>query len=146
MRPRCALVLVAVAAAGCGGSDASRTATRAAGGERVVLNLKAGHPQTITACGAAHHYTAFASGARIEFAGTVTPVPQQRWKVKVKVKVCRSGAFVDLEKVDATRDKHSGAFAGTLPSLARGNYFARAGLYIGGRQAARGDKAHFAVR
>lgn len=112
---------------------------------RVSLNLKGGEASVRTACGAQHHYTRYAAGSHIEFAGSVAPVPAGRWKVKVKLKECRGGAFVAVGKVEPVRDKHSGAFRGTLPRLGAGAYFARASLYEAGRETARSDKRHFAI-
>jgi hypothetical protein len=66
--------------------------------------------------------------------------------VKLKLKACRAGAFVEVQKVEPARDKHTGRYRGTLPALPRGNYFVRASLYENGRAVARSDKSHFAVR
>jgi hypothetical protein len=131
---------------GCGGGSSPNTPATHASGPKVTLNVKGGRGENLSACGITHHYTVYSSGAPIEFAGVVSPVPAGRWKVKLKVKVCRASAFQDVQKVDTTRDKHTGAFRGTLPTLPRGTYFARAALYENGQAVARSDKGHLAVR
>lgn len=113
---------------------------------RVTLDLKGGRSQDLTACGAVHHYAVFGSRGGQEFAGTVTPAPAGRWKVKVKLKVCRHGAFTTIAKVPASRDKHTGAFRGVLPRLPQGAYFARASVYLNGVRRVASDKRHFAIR
>jgi hypothetical protein len=84
-------------------------------------------------------------GVPIVFSGTVTPVPSARWKVKIKVKVCRGGGFVDFTKLDVAVDKHHGRFSGTLAAFPAGAYDARAELYIGGVQSVRSAKRHFST-
>lgn len=147
---RAALIVAgALLVAGCGGSSskpAGAGATSSQSGPRVSLNLKGGTGARQSACGAEHHYTQYAAHASVEFAGTVTPVPAGRWKVKLKVKRCRGDAFATVAKVDAERDKHSGSYRGVLPSLPAGSYFARASVYVNGTQTARSDKQHFSLR
>lgn len=112
----------------------------------MTLNLKGGTAAPRgSACGAPHHFTRYASGSRIEFAGTVRPVPAGRWKVKLKIKQCRGGRARVVAKLQATRDKHTGSFSGRLPKLAPGAYFARASLYVNGPKRARSDKRHFTL-
>jgi len=82
----------------------------------------------------------------VSFNGTVRPVPSGRWKVKVKLKVCRGTAFQVLSSVTAVKDKHRGTFTGKFTALAPGHYFARASLYVAGRRTARSDKRHVATR
>jgi hypothetical protein len=147
------MLVAALAAAllsGCGGAGGSASSgassAKQASGPKVTLDLKGGRSEQIEACGSSNHYTVYSSGSPIEFAGAVSPVPAGRWKIKVKLKSCRGSAFQDAQKVEATRDKHTGAFRGTLPGLPRGTYFARAALYENGQAVARSDKGHFAVR
>jgi hypothetical protein len=141
------LATVAVALlSGCGGAGNSASSAKPASGPKVTLDLKGGRSDQVNACGSSHHYTVYASGSPIEFAGAVSPVPAGRWKVKLKLKSCGGSAFQDEQKVEATRDKHTGAFRGTLPALPRGTYFARAALYENGQSVARSDKGHFAIR
>jgi hypothetical protein len=108
-----------------------------------MLTLRGGSNASLTACGVVHHYRAYAAGTTVSYSGTVTPVPSGHWKVKLKIKVCSGGAFVDLIKVEATRDKHTGAFAGSFPAPAAGDYEARAELYVADVRTARSDKVHF---
>jgi hypothetical protein len=131
---------------GCGGAGNPSSSGTHASGPKVTLDLKGGRSDQVKACGSSNHYTVYSSGSPIEFAGAVSPVPAGRWKVKVKLKSCRGSAFQDVQKVEATRDKHTGAFRGTLPGLPRGTYFARAALYENGQAVARSDKRHFAIR
>jgi hypothetical protein len=148
MRRALAAGLALVLLQGCGGagnSEAPASATHASG-PKITLNVKGGRSQMLEACGSSNHYNVYSSGSPIEFAGTVSPVPAGRWKVKVKLKICRGSAFHDVQKVEAVGDKGTGGFRGTLPALPRGTYFARAGLYEDGRSVARSDKGNFAVR
>jgi hypothetical protein len=92
-----------------------------------------------------HHYRVYAAGATISYSGAVRPVPSEHWKIKLKLKVCSGGVFVDLVKVQAIRDKHTGAFHGSFPAPAAGDYEARAELYVTDRRVARSDKRHFAI-
>jgi len=131
---------------GCGGGAAKTTGTTTPAGPVVVLNLKGGGNVQASACGSTHHYATYRAGTSVEFDGTVRPVPSGRWKVKVKVKVCRGTAFQELSGVTAIEDKHRGSFSGTLPALAPGHYFARASLYLAGRRTSRSDKRHVATR
>jgi hypothetical protein len=139
VRAVAAVAAGALLLAGCGGT----TKHVAPHGPAVALNLKGGTPVRIAACGAGHHYTRYPRGASVEFAGTVTPVPRGRWKVKVKIKSCRSGAFETVTKIRAARDKKTGGFSGRLPRLPAGAYYARAQLYVNGTQLAQSDKRHF---
>jgi hypothetical protein len=147
MRRALAAGLVLAFLAGCGGAGGnSEVRGKHASGPKLTLEVKGGRSQNLTACGSTHHYTVYASGSPVEFAGAVSPVPAGRWKVKLKLKVCRSGAFQDVQKLETTRDKHTGAFRGMLPALPRGTYFARATLYENGQSVARSDKGHLAIR
>ena len=147
MRAAATCCAAVVLLAGCGSSATKHAGAHASGsGFRVTLNLKSGTAATAADCGAPHHFTRYRSDSRIEFAGTVRPIPTGRWKVKLKIKRCSAGSTAFETKVDATRDKHSGAFSGTLPKLAPGAYFARASLYVDGSKRARSDKRHFSLR
>jgi hypothetical protein len=92
-----------------------------------------------------HHYRAYAAGTTISYSGTVAPIPSGHWKVKIKIKVCSGGAFVDLVKIEATRDRHTGAFAGSFRAPAAGDYEARAELYVADTRTATSDKVHFVI-
>lgn len=143
---RAAALIAATAmlvAAGCGGKTKTHVAPH---GPAVTLDLKGGSGSQMTACGSQHHYTQYARGAAIEFAGTVKPIPLGRWKVKLKIKMCRGSNFVPVTKVRAARDKKTGAFSGRLPRLKTGAYFARAQLYVNGSQSGQSDKRHLAIR
>lgn len=142
MSDRGGLVALAVAVilSGCGGANAP--APRSG----ITLDLKGGANETATACGASHHYAVFGAGRPVRFSGDVRPVPAGHWKVKVKVKICRSGSFADAVKTEATRDKRTGHFIGSIPAVGPSRYFARASLYQNGVVTRRGDKRYFVVR
>lgn len=112
----------------------------------VTLVLHGGSNATSSACGAQHHYRVYAAGTTIAFSGSVTPIPTGHWKVKLKLKVCRGAAFVELTKLDSTRNRHTGAFTGSFPAPPAGSYEARAELYVDSVQETKGDKRHFAIR
>jgi hypothetical protein len=111
----------------------------------LTLTLRGGSNASLTACGRLHHYRVYEAGTTIRYSGTVTPVPSGHWKVKLKIKVCTGGVFVDMVKVQAIRDKHTGAFAGSFPAPAAGDYEARAELYVADVRAARSRKSHFSI-
>jgi hypothetical protein len=113
--------------------------------ESLTLALKGGSNATLSACGVLHHYRVYAAGTTISYSGTVTPVPTGHWKVKLKIKVCSGGTFIDLVKVDASRNDRTGVFRGTFPAPPTGDYEARAELYVADIRTARSDKSHFAI-
>ncbi|MCA1690322.1 MAG: hypothetical protein LC720_07820, partial [Actinobacteria bacterium] len=98
-----------------------------------------------TACGTSHLSARYAAGATIHFAGTLAPIPTGRYKVRVKVKVCRGGVFSPVAEVRAVVRKREGTFTGILPKLPAGDYFARATVLAGARRLARGEKRHFTI-
>lgn len=111
----------------------------------LTLTLRGGSNASLTACGRLHHYRVYDAGTTISYSGRVTPVPSGHWKVKLKIKVCSGGGFVDMVKVQATRDKHTGAFAGSFPAPAAGDYEARAELYVADARMARSRNRHFRI-
>jgi hypothetical protein len=147
MTARAVTVLAVVAAlAGCGGGGGGGGGgSTASGAPGISLDLKGGTNETTTACGSQHHFAVFRRGETIRFSGTVKAPPQARWKVKLKLKVCRGGSFQDLAKVDATRDKKTGFYSGTFLAGAPGQYYARATVYENGAPGIRSDKRHYTV-
>ena len=81
----------------------------------------------------------------ITFSGAVSPIPSEHSKVKLKIKVCRGSNFVDLTKIDASENRHTGAFRGSFPAPASGAYKVRAELYFGTTETARSDHIHFST-
>src|SRR5437868_3648643 len=79
MRARAVLIL-ALAATACGGSG-KRTTVLSLGGGSGNLNA--------VACGKQEAFEDYGAPAQVKYTGTVSPAPKGRWKVKVKLKVCR---------------------------------------------------------
>jgi len=98
------------------------------------------------ACGALHHFRTYPTATTIAYSGTVSPVPSGSWKVKLKIKVCSRGTFVEFAKLEGSRDRHTGTFRGIFAAPAPGDYEARAELYLAGVETARSDKGHFATQ
>ncbi|HEX8977345.1 MAG TPA: hypothetical protein VF781_12590 [Solirubrobacteraceae bacterium] len=151
-----AVILIAgpTTLAGCGGDAPggphSTAATRAASpGARVpavTLLLHGGRNATLGACGAEHHFRAYSAGTIVRYTGVVSPIPSGRWKVKLKIKVCTKGRFTEVGKIEALRNKHTGAYGGRFQAPAAGTYEARALLYVNGAESAKSRKRHFLTR
>jgi hypothetical protein len=74
-------------------------ATAIGAGNSITLNLKGGRSQEKTACAARHHYAAYHKGSRLRMDGYVSPaptLPDGTWRVKIKIKQCKSGRFVTI--------------------------------------------------
>ncbi len=74
-------------------------ATAIGAGNSITLNLKGGRSQEKTACSARHHYAAYHKGSRLRMDGYVSPaptLPDGTWRVKIKIKQCKSGRFVTI--------------------------------------------------
>lgn len=101
----------------------------------------------MSACGAVHHYRVYPSGTPISYSGSVQSPPAARWKVKLRVKLCRAGTFSDFARFDAQRrNRRTGTFSGTFTAPAAGAYSIRAVLYINGSATAQSAKRHFSTR
>jgi len=149
-----------IALAGCGSSapagtrpttvappsSAATPAQTASTSTTVTLRLHGGSSLSMTACGAEHHYWAYAVGAIVRYTGVVSPIPSGRWKVKLKIKVCTGATFREVGKIEALRDKHTGAYMGSFQAPAAGVYEARATLYLNGSENAKSRKRHFVTR
>jgi hypothetical protein len=109
----------------------------------LTVDLHGGGDAMVSACGETHHYRTYAAGTTIAYTGTVSPIPQARWKVKLQIKICAGGTYIDVMKLDATRNKHTGAFSGTFTALPGGLYYARAELYVNDSEISDSDKVHF---
>ncbi|HET9719824.1 MAG TPA: hypothetical protein VFP55_07090 [Solirubrobacteraceae bacterium] len=99
----------------------------------------------MTTCGAQHHDHVYPAGSKIAFSGAVKPVPAARWKVKIKIKVCQGGAYVDVVKLEVPVDKHTGTFSGSWTAPGAGIYEATARLYVNGVETAKSVGRHFQV-
>jgi hypothetical protein len=82
-----------------GGVLFATAATAIGAGNSITLNLKGGRSQQKTACSALHHYAAYHKGGTLRMDGYVTPAPARpdgTWRVKIKIKQCKSGRFVTI--------------------------------------------------
>lgn len=113
--------------------------------ETVNLDLHRGTSSTATACGLQHHQRIYSSGSTIHFSGSVKPVPNAQWKLKIKIKVCQNGTYVDLSKFQVPVDKHTGTFAGSFPAPPAGFYEVTARLYITDVEVAKSVERHFQI-
>lgn len=111
----------------------------------VTLALHGGGSADRRACGAEHHFRTYPAGSVIRYSGTVSPIPTGTWKVKLKIKRCSLGNFVDFAKLDAQRNRHRGTFGGTFAAPGPGEYEARAELYVSGVRTVRGEDRHFVI-
>lgn len=117
---------IAVAAAtallalpGCGGGT-DRKITLQIGGSTRNVNA--------TACGKTEPFQLYSNApVRIPYSGTVSPAPDGRWKVKVKLKRCASGGdFQDVAGEQKIVGQPGGKFSGELPVPESGSYSVRA--------------------
>lgn len=121
------------------------SSSRKLGPETVALRLHGGGNATVVACGASHHDKVYASGSTIHLTGAVTPVSPSHWKVKIKIKVCQNGAWVDMVKFQVPVNKRTGTFGGRFAAPAPGLYAATARLYITDVEAAKSLERHFEI-
>ena len=110
--------------AGCGDKEESdRT---------VTLDLRgAAGNRNATDCGKTEPFSLYAKPGSIAYSGNVSPAPDGRWKVKVKVKRCTGGRFVESTSQKIV-GQPSGRFDGALPVREAGAYSIRARLSKGG--------------
>lgn len=113
--------------------------------ETVSLELHGGTSSTVTACGLQHHQRRYPGGSTIKFSGSVKPIPNAQWKVKIKIKACQGGAYVDVSKFQVPVNKHTGTFAGTFSAPPAGFYEATARLYITDVEVAKSVERHFQI-
>ena len=113
-------------------------ATASGAGNTITLNLKGGRSQERTACSALHHYQAYHKGGRLRMDGYVTPapaLPDGTWRVKIKVKQCKSGRFVTIWQRHAAGNSvlvngvKEGHFRISYRMRNKGYFFARAYYY-----------------
>jgi hypothetical protein len=104
-----AILVLALFAVACGGSGKRHTTVSLSGSSG---NLNA------VACGKQEPFEHYAAPAQVHYTGNVSPAPSGRWKVKVKLKQCRGGSFVDATSqkiVGQAGGRFDGVFAVTAP-------------------------------
>lgn len=113
-------------------------ATAIGAGNSITLNLTGGRSQQKTACSALHHYQAYHRGSRLRMDGYVSPapaLPDGTWRVKIKIKQCRSGRFVTIWQRHApgngvlVNGVKEGHFRISYRMRKKGYFFARAYYY-----------------
>jgi hypothetical protein len=85
-----------------------------------------------TACGKQEAFEDYSAPAQVRYTGQVSPAPSGRWKVKVKLKVCKGSSFVGTSSQKIV-GQASGRFDGIFPVTNTGYYSLRATLESGGR-------------
>jgi hypothetical protein len=110
----------AILIAGCGGGGTDRKVTLSISGSGRNVNM--------TACGKQEPFQLYAKApARVPYAGTVSPAPDGRWKVKVKLKRCETnGNFQDVSGEQKIVGQPGGKFSGEIPVPENGAYSIRA--------------------
>jgi hypothetical protein len=128
-------------------------ATATGAGNSITLNLKDGRSQAKTACSAKHHYAAYHKGGRLRMDGYVSPapaLPDGTWRVKIKIKQCKSGHFVTIWQAHTPGNGvllngvKVGHFRMTYRLRHKGYFFARA-YYYGYQPSIRSQEEHFRV-
>jgi hypothetical protein len=83
-----------------GGALLLLAATAFAAGKSITLDLKGGYRnQTRVACTQRNHYTVYHRGGTLKMEGYISPapaLPDGAWRVKIKVKRCKGGRFVEI--------------------------------------------------
>jgi hypothetical protein len=116
-----ALAATSIAVAGCGGGGGSdRKVTLTLGGAASNLNQ--------TACAKQEPFSQYPSApAKVPYSGTVSPAPDGRWKVKLKLKRCGAGGnFQDVSGEQKIVGLPGGKFSGVFPVPESGFYSLRA--------------------
>ena len=112
-------LIVTLVIVGCGSSSPKRT---------VTLSLVSGSSNlNAVACGKQEAFEQYTAPAQVRYTGTVSPAPSGRWKVKVKLKLCRGSSFVDADSRKIV-GQPGGRFDGVMPVSERGAYSLRASL------------------
>jgi len=114
-------------------------ATAIAAAKSITLNLKGGYKnQTRVACAQRNHYTVYHRGGTLKMDGYVSPapaLPDGAWRVKIKVKRCKAGRFVEIWHGYARGNGVTlngvkvGHFRKTYRMRSTGYFFARAYYY-----------------
>ena len=114
-------------------------ATALAAGKSITLDLKGGYKnETRTVCKQRNHYTVYHRGGTLLMDGYISPapaLPDGTWRVKIKVKRCKSGRFVEIWHGYAPGNGvllngvKVGHFRRTYRMRSTGYFFARAYYY-----------------
>jgi hypothetical protein len=114
-----ATAVALIALAGCGGGTDRKINLQVGGSTRNV---------NATACGKTEPFQIYPKApARIPYSGTVSPAPDGRWKVKVKLKRCAPGGdFQDVAGEQKIVGQPGGKFSGEFPIGEAGSYSIRA--------------------
>lgn len=140
-------------AAGLAGAALTTCGVATAAGGGVSLKLKGDYRQhRAVACHVGHNYRYFHRSATVEYKGVLTPAPALHFPVRLELKRCSGGHWVDAGNRYTRGKKATGRYKGffrAAPLAARLNrhhrrptvyYFARSNA--GG---ARSQKVYFAV-
>jgi hypothetical protein len=136
-----------------GGVVLFTAATATGAGNSITLNLKDGRSQQKTACGALHHFAAYHKGGRLRMDGYVSPAPARpdgTWRVKIKIKQCKSGRFVTIWQAHTRGNGvllngvKVGHFRMAYRMRHKGYFFARA-YYYGYQPRIKSQEEHFRV-
>jgi hypothetical protein len=128
-------------------------ATATGAGNSVTLNLKGGRSQEKTACLERHHYATYHKGTSVRMDGYVSPapaLPDGTWRVKIKIKQCKSGHFVTIWQAHTAGNGvlvngvKVGHFRMTYRLRHKGYFFARA-YYYGYQPSIKSQEEHFRV-
>lgn len=119
------IAAIAVGLAGCGSSGSSSSSSKtssaasAPGATTVTLSLAGGTGNlNAVKCGKQEPFEHYPAPAQVQYSGMVSPAPSGRWKVKIKLKICRGGGFVDVSSqkiVGQTSGRYDGIFSITAP-------------------------------
>ncbi len=114
-------------------------ATALAAGKSITLDLKGGYKnETRVVCKQRNHYTVYHRGGTLLMDGYISPapaLPDGTWRVKIKVKRCKSGRFVEIwhgyapGKGVLLNGVKVGHFRRTYRMRSTGYFFARAYYY-----------------
>jgi hypothetical protein len=122
-----------------GGALLLLAATALAAGKSITLDLKGGYKnETRVVCNQRNHYTVYHRGGTLLMDGYISPapaLPDGTWRVKIKVKRCKSGRFVEIWHGYAPgngvllNSVRVGHFRRTYRMRSTGYFFARAYYY-----------------
>jgi hypothetical protein len=139
-----AVLACTAAATGCGDAQPAARAQHP-DGITVGLELRGeSGERRMVACSSIHNYAQFKAGQQIKYDGRVRPVPDGRWKVKVKIKRCVDGRFQD-SGADRVPGVSGGRYEGRIQPPGKGVFFARS-RFRNSRGDVVSDKAFFEVR
>lgn len=130
-----AILLLALLLAACGGAKQRQT-TIALTGSNGNLND--------VACGKQEPFEHYDAPAVVRYTGSVSPAPSGRWKVKVKLKQCRGGSFVEASSQKIV-GQAGGRFDGVFAVTAQGSYSVEA-KFEGSSNSPESEKVYLQVK